>query len=264
VSSAGSGASGLWRATWLGQAGLRLETDAVRVVVDPWVSAHEDRLVPPPPLDLVADGVDWLLITHEHLDHLDPPVLPVLLERSPAARVVLPAPLVELVEDLVPESQLLAVQPYETFDLDGVELTVLPAFHGVTTENAYGDGSAIGGRPRFVGYALGEAGRRVYHSGDSIVTDGLRSALEPLGIDVAFLPINGRDAEREARGIVGNMNAEEAVDLAIAIGARRLVPIHWDGFAGNTVPPETAVAAAGGRMDVVVPSRFETIDLSAP
>jgi L-ascorbate metabolism protein UlaG (beta-lactamase superfamily) len=48
-----------------------------------------------------------------------------------------------------------------------------------------------------------------------------------------------------------------------SVDARRLVPIHWDGFAGNTVPFETAVAAAGGRMDVVVPSRFETIDLSA-
>jgi L-ascorbate 6-phosphate lactonase len=263
VSSAGSGGSCPWRATWLGQAGLRLATDAVCVVVDPWVSPHEDRLVPPPPLELAATGVDWLLITHEHLDHLDPPVLPALLERSPGARVVLPAPLVELVEDVVPESQLVAVQPHDTLDLDGLELTVVPAFHGVTNEDAYGDGSAIGGRPRFVGYVLGET-RRVYHAGDTIVTDALRSALEPLGVETAFLPINGRDAEREARGIVGNMNAEEAVDLAIAIGARRLLPIHWDGFAGNTVSPEAAVAAAGGRVDVVVPSRFETIDLSAP
>ena len=56
-------------------------------------------------------------------------------------------------------------------------------------------------------------------------------------MDVAVLPVNGRDPEREARGIVGNMDAREAVELALAIGATLLVPIHWDGFAGNTVPP---------------------------
>ena len=59
------------------------------------------------------------------------------------------------------------------------------------------------------------------------------------------------------------MDAAEAVELALAIGARRLVPIHWDGFAGNTVPPESAVDAAGGRIGVHVPVRFETFDLGA-
>jgi L-ascorbate 6-phosphate lactonase len=262
VSNGGSEASGVWRATWLGQAGVRLETDTACVVVDPWVSPHDDRLVPPAPLELAADGVDWLLVTHEHLDHLDLPLLPALLERSPGVRVVLPASLVELVEDVVPASQLVPVQAPDTVDLGGLELTVVPAIHGVSVEDAYGDGSAIGGRPRFVGYVLGgPAG--VYHAGDTIVTGELGGALEPLAIDVAFLPVNGRDTEREARGIVGNMNAAEAVDLALAIGARRLVPIHWDGFAGNTVDPESVVDAAGGRIDVFVPSRFETFDVAA-
>lgn len=250
------------RLTWLGQAGLRLETQRACVVVDPWVSPHVDRLVPPPPLALAAEGVDWLLVTHEHLDHLDLPFLPVLLERSPQARVVLPAPLVGLVEDIVPASRLLPVLPHDIVDLDGLELTVVPAIHGVSPEDAYGDGSAIGGRPRFVGYVLGD-GPRVYHAGDTIVTHDLSVALEPLGIEVAFLPINGRDGEREARGIVGNMDAAEAVELALAIGARRLVPIHWDGFAGNTVHPGSAVEAAGGQIDVIVPSRFETFDVDA-
>jgi L-ascorbate 6-phosphate lactonase len=260
VSNGAGAASAPWRATWLGQAGLRLDTHRGCVVVDPWISRHDDRLVPPPPLELAVDGVDWLLVTHEHLDHLDLPLLPALLERSPGARIVLPAPLVELVEDVVPVPRPPPVQPHDTLELDGLGLTVVPAIHGLSAEDAYGDGSALGGRPRFVGYVLGGR-RRVYHAGDTIVTSDVRLALEPLGIEVAFLPINGRDAEREARGIVGNMDAAEAVELAVAIGARRLVPIHWDGFAGNTVLPESAVDAAGGRIDIHVPVRFETFDL---
>jgi hypothetical protein len=66
-------------------------------------------------------------------------------------------------------------------------------------------------------------------------------------VDVALLPINGRDSEREGRGIVGNMDAREAVELALA---------------GNTVPPGTAVDVADGRIHVVVPARFERLTLT--
>jgi len=144
-----------------------------------------------------------------------------------------------------------------------VQVHVTPAYHGVEAADAYGDGSELGGRARFVGYVVGTE-RRVYHAGDTIVRDELTTALEDLDVEVALLPINGRDADREARGIVGNMDAAEAVDLALAIGATRLIPMHWDGFAGNTVDPEAAVRAAGGRLDVAVPSRFRTVELSGP
>jgi L-ascorbate 6-phosphate lactonase len=243
--------------TWLGQAGFRLELDGVKLVVDPWVSPHADRLIPEPPLAMAAEGLDLVLVTHEHLDHLDRPFLPRILERSPTATCVLPRPLVPLVEDVVPADQIVGVLPGDVLDLAGLEIHVVPAFHGVTMEDAYGDGSAVGGRPRFVGYVLGGAGR-VYHAGDTVVTAELEAALAGLDVKVALLPVNGRDAEREARGIVGNMDAREAVDLAHGVGATTLIPYHWDGFAGNTVAPGTVVEAADGRIHVLVPARFET------
>ena len=246
--------------TSLGQAGFRLVVDGVSLVIDPWVSPHESRLIPAPPLALAADGVDCVLITHEHVDHLDLPFLPVLIERSPEATFVLPAPLLPLVDHLVPSAQLVGVQPGDQLEPAGLELRVVPAFHGLTTEDGYGDGSALDGQARFVGYVLGR-GRRIYHAGDTIVTDELEAALRDLDVDVALLPINGRDAEREARGIVGNMDAREAVELALGMGATTLVPYHWDGFLGNTVPPGTAVDAADGRIHVVVPARFERLAL---
>jgi L-ascorbate metabolism protein UlaG (beta-lactamase superfamily) len=214
--------------------------------------------VPPPAEALATDGVDRLLITHEHLDHLDPPVLRLALERSPAARIVLPASIAPLVREFAPDRRVVPVEPGDVLDLGGVEVRVVPAVHGVTTGDAYGDGSALGQGPRFVGYVL--AGR-VYHAGDTIVTDTLLEAVRPLGIDVALLPINGRDTEREARGIVGNMDAAEAVAMAVEIGASTLVPYHWDGIHGNTVPPGNAVDLADGRLHVVVPARCRAIEL---
>jgi L-ascorbate metabolism protein UlaG (beta-lactamase superfamily) len=248
------------RLTWLGQAGFRLELDGVCVVVDPWLSAHEERLIPPAPVALAAERVDWLLVTHEHLDHLDMALLPTVLERSPGVQLVLPAPLLPLVEEVVPRAQVVPVLPGDALDLSGVPAHVVPAYHGVTPDDAYGDGSAIGGRPRFVGYVLGSS-RRLYHAGDTIVRDELTSALGALDVDVALLPINGRDAERESRGIVGNMDAAEAAELAVSIGATLLVPYHWDGFAGNTVAPGSVVDAVDGRAHVLVPARFEPVDV---
>jgi L-ascorbate 6-phosphate lactonase len=241
--------------TWLGQAGFRIDMEAAVVVVDPWLSPSEGRLIPPAPIELAADGVDVLLVTHEHLDHLDLAFLPQLLERSPAVRVVVPEAIADVLDGVVPENRLVVVRPDDALEVEGVAIRVTPAYHGVAMADAYSDGSAAGGLPRFVGYVLG-ADRRIYHAGDTIVTDELIAALEPLDVAVALLPINGRDTEREARGIVGNMDAAEAVELAVAVGAEVLVPYHWDGFEGNTVPPGSAVDAADGRLHVLVPARF--------
>ena len=248
------------RVTWLGQAGFRLDIGDSSLVVDPWVSPHENRLIPAPPLDLAAEGVAALLVTHEHFDHLDLDFLPTFVERSPTATVILPEALVELVEGVVPKSQIIAVNPYDVVEVTGVEIDVVPAIHGVTMDDAYGDGSSLGGRPRFVGYAF-RGLPSVYVAGDTIVTDEVASSLSHLEIEVAMLPINGRDPEREAQDIVGNMDAGEAVELALATGATRLIPYHWDGYAGNTVAPGTVVDAAAARIEVVVPARFGAVTL---
>jgi L-ascorbate metabolism protein UlaG (beta-lactamase superfamily) len=248
------------RLTWLGQAGFRIDVEGHGILVDPWLSPHELRAIPIPPLPLVSEGVDWLLVTHEHIDHLDLPFLPDLVAAAPGLRVVLPEPIVSQLDGIVAPERVVAVQPGDEVDLDGLKVHVVPAVHGVTMEDAYGDGSAVGGRPRFVGYVL-ESAPRVYCAGDTLVYDELTSVLAGLAVDVALLPINGRDEEREARGIIGNMDAAEAVELALAIGASTLVPYHWDGFVGNTVPPGSVVDAASGRLHVVVPARCSPLAL---
>jgi L-ascorbate metabolism protein UlaG (beta-lactamase superfamily) len=120
---------------------------------------------------------------------------------------------------------------------------------------------------RFVGYVLSTPSLRLYHAGDTIATNELAAALDGLGIDVAFLPINGRTHFREQRDLVGNMDVRDAVELAVRIGAATLVPYHWDLFVGNTEFPGRAVDEAVVEdvdLHVVVLRRFGPFVFARP
>jgi L-ascorbate metabolism protein UlaG (beta-lactamase superfamily) len=132
------------------------------------------------------------------------------------------------------------------------------ALHGDTPADAYSfDGAARDGACRFLGYVFEGDGIRVYHAGDTIPYDGLAGEVRGLSPDVALLPINGRDAEREALGIVGNLDESEAVALAVEAGVELLVPMHWDMFAANPGSPGLVVELARRHpaLAVLVPGR---------
>lgn len=239
--------------TWLGQAGFRLRHGGVVVLVDPFFSEHAKRLRPPPELSFVTDA-DWVLVTHEHLDHLDIDCITQIAAAQPSVNVVLPAPIAGMVEGIVPAEQIHAVGPGTRLRAGSLEVEVVPAVHGVTLADGFSDGSGHDGRVRFVGYVVRTLTRTYYHSGDSIVTSELIGWLADKSVDVALLPVNGRDFFREDRGIVGNMNVREAVGFANVMGASVLVPMHWDLFSGNTERPGVVAdeASATGHMHVLV------------
>src|SRR3954469_15906987 len=83
--------------TWLGQAGFLLEAGGTRVLVDPYLSERAERLYPPPLDPATLTGIDVLLCTHEHLDHLDVPTVRAVTAPSPRAVGVGPAPVTDQV-----------------------------------------------------------------------------------------------------------------------------------------------------------------------
>src|SRR3546814_15793485 len=54
------------------------------------------RLLPIPCRPEQITDADWVLITHEHIDHCDPHILPQLAAASTTARFMGPAPVLQL------------------------------------------------------------------------------------------------------------------------------------------------------------------------
>ncbi|MCX7623332.1 MAG: MBL fold metallo-hydrolase [Thermomicrobium sp.] len=220
----------------LGQASVALAGGGRIVLIDPFFSPHPDRLVSPPLDPMELDAVDLVLVTHEHWDHLDGPTCAAIARVSPAS-FVCPEPIVDqLAAAGVPRERVRGVRPGTRYDFAGVAIRPIAAKHGLHASDAYTFGT-VEGVPRFLGYVVELAGVRLYHAGDTIVYEGLEEAVRAERPDVALLPINGRDWYRERLDIVGNCDVREAAQLAAAIGAELVVPLHYDMFAANLADP---------------------------
>ena len=246
--------------SWLGQAGFAIRASGTTALVDPFLAPYEGRRYESSLRPDDAAGIDVVLCTHEHLDHFDAESAPGIARSSPGCVFVVPSPIVDMVTEVgIPSERVVGMRPGEVTALGGLTVRAVPAMHGVTMEDAYGFGEELsGGEVRFLGYVLDTGGIRLYHAGDTIHYEGMETLLRELRPDVALLPINGRDAEREARGIVGNLSEREAAWLADGMRAETLVPMHHDLFAGNRGWPAHVVEAVereGLEVAVLVPQR---------
>ena len=127
----------------------------------------------------------------------------------------------------------------ERVELAGLAYTAIPAAHGASalTGPRYvyeEDGER---HARWMGFLISCNGVTLYHSGDTVLIPELFTALKEQTIDIAILPINGRDFFREQKEIVGNLWPGEAVELAVALHAKVLIGCHNDLFEGNRLNP---------------------------
>ncbi|MEB3318514.1 MAG: MBL fold metallo-hydrolase [Cyanobacteriota bacterium] len=237
------------RVEHLGQTGLKIDLDDLTVLVDPYLSHSVQELdapdlvrqvpIPYQPGELTT--VDWVLITHEHMDHCDPHTLPVLAQASPQARLVGPLAVRKQLEQWGISGERIMQAPPVEFDLGaGLSVQAIPAAHPRIRCDQ-------DGQPQAVGYLFQHDGRSLYLAGDTSVCDELLEVLKGVGpIDTALLPVNEDNFFRRRRGIVGNMTIREAFGLAAEVGIRTVVPVHWDMFAINSASPEEINAVYKG------------------
>lgn len=221
---------------FLGQAGFRLDLNGLIIYIDPYLSDRVERVEgpalkrqkPAPYRPMDVTDADFILVTHGHMDHCDPDTVLPMLAASPGASVVGPH---EVISSLVDEG-MDAARGIPVSD-DAVrlgatlEVQPVPAAHPQIERDA-------AGHLRCVGFVLLHEGRRIYHSGDTSPDDAIIARLQALGpIDVAMLPINEKNFYRDKQGIIGNMSIREAIGMAHDIGAKQVIPMHYDMFAPN-------------------------------
>lgn len=223
-------------ALWaLGQAGFVLKGGNTIAYIDPYLSNSVEDIGGPPrrfpiPLDpALITHAQVVLATHEHLDHTDAVTLAPLMAASPSAVLAASLQGGRIAREAgIPAERIITPRLGERIEIGGLAFVATPAAHYEYEVDA-------DGHSRWMGFIIECNGVTLYHSGDTIIFPELLAALAGRLIDIALLPINGRDFFREREGIIGNLWPGEAIELAKSIGSRVLIGFHNDLFAGNRV-----------------------------
>lgn len=222
---------------WLGQSGYLLQYKGKRALIDPYLSDSltkkyeatvkphiriSERVIEPsklPSIDLVSSS-------HNHTDHLDAETLIPVLEKNPDCRIIIPEANRAFVCDRlkIDLERPIGLNDGKEYKEDWIGFAGIPAAHNEMDRDANGN-------CHYLGYMIRIAGITIYHSGDTLLYDGMQNLIQHHAPQVALLPINGNDPSRK---VAGNLSAHEAVTLAKNCGIPCVVPCHYDLFAFNT------------------------------
>ena len=226
----------LW---YIGQVGFIIDHSGKYLAVDPYLSDYVDqnccqyvdwkRIYAPPIEPCALDFLDAVLCTHTHYDHADPWTLPIIAQHNEKTKFIVPAPVVDVIASYgIDRARIIPAYADIPIKLDGYTITPVPSAHEKFHTNENGDYHELG-------YIIDDGQNRIFHAGDMCMYDGLVERLQ--NIDVAILPINGRDYFRNANDIIGNFDSMEAVTLSKIIKADLLIPVHHDLYDVNKVNP---------------------------
>ena len=252
----------MW-ARWLGWAGVEIEAEGATLVIDPLedpgatFAALGDgaRNVQLP--TLAAPGARRTavagLVSHLHRDHADAGALgaalvpgaivhePVWPGGADAENLALAQASSELGRSGLGRRQ---TEPWEQMEVGPFAITALPAVDGL-------------GDPQ-VSWLVEAEGRRVLHLGDTIFHGyWWRMARRHGPFDVVFAPVNGPVIDfphlQPPSLIAAAMEPEQAALAGDLVGARAVVPMHYDGY--GIEPWYRPIGDAAGRFRAAAAGR---------
>lgn len=223
--------------TYLGQCAYIIEMGGVRVVSDPYLSDAIKgwQRAFPAPCTLKEANPDVVIISHNHIDHMDPITLGQYISEGGAAPIAAPAPECFRLEKFG-VTNIIEARAEMPFMIGDVKITPIMCAH---TEPHTDDA----GRFRELSYFIEYGDEKLFFGGDFSMYDGVTARLAAEKPQYIIVPANGRDEARIAAHIIGNTHPWEAAKLAADCGAT-LIPSHWDLYAENGCSREDITSAA--------------------
>ena len=214
---------------FLGHSALVIDLDGVRIATDPVTRARVGplRRVEPVPSRERLQGIDAVLISHLHWDHLD---IPSLRAIGRGTRIHVPTGSGAWLRG-AGFTDVHEQAPGDTVEIGGVRVTAVPALHS-------GYRPPLGPTAAAIGFVI-EGTQIVYFAGDTDLYEGMASL--PAPIDVALLPVWGWGPTL-GRGL--HMDPLRAAEALRLIRPRAAVPIHWGTYwphAMGRIHPERLV-----------------------
>ena len=224
----------LW---WLGQSGFLLQWKGKRILIDPYLSdsltkkymdtdkphTRMSELIVKPEL---VKNISVVTSSHNHTDHLDAETLIPVLKNNPGIQFIIP----EANRDFV-AGRVKCKKDFPVGLSDGQSATVDEfTFHGMPAKHNEIERDE-NGNCKYMGYVIEFEKYKIYHSGDTLWFDGMENLLKPFLVDVAILPVNGNEPSRK---VAGNLDGRETAQLGKEIGAKCVIPCHYDMFTFNT------------------------------
>ncbi len=216
--------------TWVGHSTLLVQMDHVSFLTDPIWSKRASPLSFAGPRRMVPPGValedlppiDFVLVSHNHYDHLDLDTLEALAERDPDTRFVVPLGNAQLLRGRGVE-RIEELDWGESLVHRGVRIHCLPAQHwslrGLRDER----------RALWASWAVTGDERRFYFGGDTGYFPGLAAIGAALGpFDLAAVPIGAYLPVAMMKP--SHLDPEEALQAGRELRARRALAVHFGTF----------------------------------
>ncbi len=224
---------------WTGQEGFVFKSHGQIIYIDPYLSSYAERITKGKPDEHVrikpapmkpedVNNADIVLCTHDHADHIDPEGIPIIAAASARAQFVVPECARETMRDFgIEDERIHTMKGDDKLHIKDIHVHAVPAKHEEFDKHPQK------GYP-YLSYVINIGGISIFHAGDTIPYEGQVERVKQHRIDLAFLPINGRDELRHKLNFEGNFTCEEAVQFALDIKAGLTIPMHYDMFTINT------------------------------